>query len=250
MDKKSLHLSSLKQMIKKPFHLEGDIWLVPCVATSSENSFKPLLKPLDLTLNTNEYTKKQLWNSIEDQALLSLVNIKGPKCWSVIAREINSLMHNGLHIRQGRQCRERWFNHVDPALNKGQWTPEEDGLLIEKQIELGNKWSEISKVFKGRNENSVKNRWKKITNKKEYCMLNSAQSYSGEFDENCSIFGTSDIEFYFSDENEADNKEIILEPVEKKNPMKKITIDIPKVDTSKQEEKQDISPSSLFLSIF
>lgn len=250
MDKKDLYLSSLKQKIKKPFHLEGDIWLVPCMATSSENSFRPLLKPLDLTLNTNEYTRKQLWNSIEDQALLNLVSVKGPKYWSVIARELNSLIHNGLHIRQGRQCRERWFNHVDPLLNKGQWTPEEDELLIEKQRELGNKWSEISKVIKGRNENAVKNRWKSLANKKECCISSSAQSYSGDFDDNCSIFGASDIEYYFSDENEAKDKETILEPVEKKNSIKKMTIDIPKTDLSKQEEKQDISPSSLFLSIF
>jgi hypothetical protein len=40
----------------------------------------------------------------------------------------------------GKQCRERWFNHLDPAVRKGDWTVEEDRLIWEKQQEIGNKW--------------------------------------------------------------------------------------------------------------
>jgi Myb-like DNA-binding domain len=33
--------------------------------------------------------------------------------------------------RNGKQCRERWYNHLDPAVNKGEWTVEvRDSLLI------------------------------------------------------------------------------------------------------------------------
>ena len=35
--------------------------------------------------------------------------------------------------RIGKQCRERWFNHLDPDIKKGDWTPDEDAVLFETQ---------------------------------------------------------------------------------------------------------------------
>jgi hypothetical protein len=57
--------------------------------------------------------------------------------WSVIASQ--------LHGRIGKQCRERWFNHLDPAIKKGEWTDEEDHVVFEAQLVFGNRWSEIAK---------------------------------------------------------------------------------------------------------
>lgn len=150
----------LKSTLSNPIHIEGDIWLVACQITKPSNTFAPLLKPLDLSLKSNEYTKKHQWKKEEDELLRNIILAKGAKDWSLIANELNCLIHNRMIIRQGRQCRERWFNHVNPELNKGKWTKEEDELLKSYQKTLGNKWSEISKFIKGRNENSVKNRWK------------------------------------------------------------------------------------------
>ena len=175
---------NLKSTLNKPIHLEGDIWLVPCIANHLDNDYKPLLKPLDTSLNSNEYTRKHLWTAQEDETLRTLILARGPRGWSVIAKELNSLIHNGLNIRQGRQCRERWFNHVDPALNKGQWSLAEDELLLSLQVQLGNKWSEISKELKGRNENAVKNRWKSIIKKKgnySDCGLDNSDSKDFDF---------------------------------------------------------------------
>ena len=69
------------------------------------------------------------------------------------------------HQHSNKQCRERWYNHLNPFLRKGNWSPSEDLLLLEKQLEHGNRWSDIAKLLPGRNENSVKNRWKSITRK-------------------------------------------------------------------------------------
>ena len=48
--------------------------------------------------------------------------------------------------RIGKQCRERWFNHLDPSLKKGGWTEEEDAVLVEAQSKWGNSWTKIAKL--------------------------------------------------------------------------------------------------------
>ena len=61
--------------------------------------------------------------------------------------------------RSTRQCRERYNNHLAPIIKKGNWTKEEDVLIVKLQLELGNQWSKIALQLPGRSDNSVKNRW-------------------------------------------------------------------------------------------
>lgn len=53
-------------------------------------------------------------------------------------------------LRTGKQCRERWFNHLHPSLKKSPWTEEEDQILIDSQQMLGNTWTKISQNLPGR----------------------------------------------------------------------------------------------------
>ncbi|OHT09482.1 hypothetical protein TRFO_04569 [Tritrichomonas foetus] len=94
---------------------------------------------------------KKKFTPEEDKILKEVVRDISTNNWNAVAQELPG--------RNGRQCRERWNNYVNPKFKKGSFTPEEDDLLDKKYAELGPRWHLIASFFPNRSCNIIKNRF-------------------------------------------------------------------------------------------
>jgi hypothetical protein len=92
---------------------------------------------------------KKYWQENEDELLWNAM--KRTQNWNRIAAEVPG--------RTAKQCRDRWIDQLNPFINHGDWTEEEDQLLIEQRQLWGNKWAKIARNFPNRTDNQIKNRW-------------------------------------------------------------------------------------------
>jgi len=102
-------------------------------------------------------TERRKWVPEEDEKLTVLVKKYGTKNWRIIASHLRG--------RLPKQCRERWINHLDPSIVKGRLTEKEWNVVLEAHEEMGNRWSEISKLLPGRTPNQIKNHWHAMVRK-------------------------------------------------------------------------------------
>lgn len=103
--------------------------------------------------------EKLKFTAEEDKQLIELVGNRTHIDWNQIARRMKG--------RNPRQCRDRWHHYLNPNLNHGEWTIDEDSYIMSKYEEIGAHWNEIARSLTGRTGNNVRNRYLVLLRNKE-----------------------------------------------------------------------------------
>ena len=83
------------------------------------------------------HTNKGAWTKEEDQRLIAYIKAHGEGCWRSLPKAAGLL-------RCGKSCRLRWMNYLRPDLKRGNFTEEEDELIIKLHSLLGNKYVQFA----------------------------------------------------------------------------------------------------------
>ncbi|KAF1323751.1 hypothetical protein FI667_g10281, partial [Globisporangium splendens] len=156
-------MKSKDKAVPKRWTQEEDDRLREAVGRHGERNWKSIAEEVPGRNHTQclqRWTKvlapglvKGHWRPDEDELLKELV-AEGRKNWGQVATRIPG--------RTSKQCRERWYNHLDPSIVRGEYSAEEDRIILEAQSRLGNRWSAIAAMLPGRTEDAVKIRWKSL----------------------------------------------------------------------------------------
>ncbi|MCL7040856.1 hypothetical protein MKW94_011136 [Papaver nudicaule] len=103
--------------------------------------------------------KKGPWTPEEDILLATYIQQHGPGNWKSIPTS------TGL-LRCSKSCRLRWTNYLRPGIKRGEFTEQEESLIIHLQAVLGNRWAAIASYLPQRTDNDIKNHWNTHLTKK------------------------------------------------------------------------------------
>nr|AIZ97490.1 R2R3-MYB transcription factor subgroup 30 [Fagopyrum tataricum] len=121
--------------------------------------------------------KKGPWAPEEDILLVSYIQEHGPGNWRAVPT------NTGL-MRCSKSCRLRWTNYLRPGIKRGNFTEQEEKMIIHLQALLGNRWAAIASYLPQRTDNDIKNYWNTHLKKKlSKLQGNGEEGHVGNFQE-------------------------------------------------------------------
>jgi hypothetical protein len=96
------------------------------------------------------------WTPEEDAKLTSGVTEYGDSNWAAVAKLVPDRKHS--------QCHQRWNHCLDPTINTGYWTAEENTKLTDAVKQFGNNWVPVAALVPGRTNKQCRERWMKVLN--------------------------------------------------------------------------------------
>lgn len=85
-------------------------------------------------------------------------NPKFKPSWLKISNEFNQFPFIS-QIRTPAHCQERWKNTLRTSYHRGNWNATDDEKIIGFVMKFGTKWSKLARMFAGRTEHNIKNRF-------------------------------------------------------------------------------------------
>lgn len=117
--------------------------------------------------------KKHHWTTLEDYCLFKAFQITtrkhGKVRWNTLETIITRIFNKkGLALRNSKQCRDRWSNHLQYRVP---WSTKTDQKLLKLNKQIGNNWDTIAKKLKYRYVNQVPERILLLYKKQVYGMM-------------------------------------------------------------------------------
>lgn len=97
------------------------------------------------------------WSKDDDTRLTEIMKkYKNPRDWGPIATE------HGMG-KSAKECHERWIRYLKPGVRKGQWTDQEDSIVIDAVTNSSEqpftRWSDLAQQLPGRVGKQIRDRW-------------------------------------------------------------------------------------------
>lgn len=97
------------------------------------------------------------WSKEDDVRLTEIMKkYKNPRDWEPIAKE------HGCG-KSAKECHERWIRYLKPGVRKGQWSDQEDAIVIEAVTTSAEqpftRWSDLAQRLPGRVGKQIRDRW-------------------------------------------------------------------------------------------